>query len=63
MIWDTGTIHMFAVNAVTGAEVEADYFIVFHYFSLFFIVFHCFFKELDFKELEIHGYLLMDIHQ
>jgi len=42
---------------------------VFHcfHFSLFFIVFslffHGFFKELDFKELEIHRYSLMDIHQ
>ena len=30
---------------------------VFHGFSLFF---HGFFKELDFKELEIHRYSLMD---
>ena len=29
----------------------------------FFMVFHGFFKELDFKELEIHRYSLMDIHQ
>ena len=31
--------------------------------SWLFIVFHCFFKELDFKELEIPGDSLMDIHQ
>ena len=34
--------------------------LVFHSFSLFYIFFHGFFKELDFKELEIHGYSLMD---
>ncbi len=42
-----------------------------HGFHCFLVVFHCFrhcfcvgfFKELDFKELEIHRYSLMDIHQ
>ena len=29
-------------------------------FFWFFIVFHSFFKELDFKELEIHRYSLLD---
>ena len=36
---------------------------VFMVFSWFFMVFHGFFKELDFKELEIHRYSLLDIHQ
>ena len=36
-------------------------FMVLYGFSLFF--FHGFFKELDFKELEIHRYSLLDIHQ
>ena len=31
--------------------------------SWFVIIFHCFFKELDFKELEIHWYSLLDMHQ
>ena len=39
------------------------FFMVFLCFSWFLIVFHRFFKELDFKELEIHRYSLMDIHQ
>ena len=30
---------------------------------VFLLFFHGFFKELDFKELEIHRYSLMDIHQ
>ena len=42
----------------------SSFFIVFSWFCHgFSIVFHCFFKELDFKELEIHRYSLLDIHQ
>ena len=52
-------------------SVVSWFYMVFHGFSLFFMVFmvfmgfslffHGFFKELDFKELEIHRYSLLDI--
>ena len=53
-----GSLHSLSIPVLSW--LFHGFFMVVH---CFFMVFHGFSKELDFKELEIHQYSLMDIHQ